>query len=303
MKLSRAVQEFLTDCRLKLTPASMAAYESDLTRLVALASPDSVLAFTPELIRAYFLGLSHQGRRLSTLYRKHSVLHEFGRWGVRKKLWVTSPMDEIPRPPKPEHLPRPFTPEEIGRVMRLELAPVESVIRALLYYTGLRVSPICELRIGDVSFDTIAYPNGVTFPGVIRTIGKGNKPLVTPMHPALKELLFAHVLQTTDLKGHSWLLRQVPRRRSTSEGRPYTRRLIEQMTHRWGERAQVPNCLPHRFRHTFATDLLRQGTDIRVIQALLNHADLATTAVYTKVVNAQTGAAVLRLPTKWDPPS
>ena len=300
MKLSRAVQEFLADCRMKLSPASMAAYESDLTRLVALASPDSVLGFTPELIRAYFLGLSHQGRRLSTLYRKHSVLHEFGRWGVRKKLWLASPMDEIPRPPKPEHLPRPFTPEEIGRLMRLELPPVESVVRGLLYYTGLRVSPICQLKIGDVSFDEIAYPNGVTFPGVIRTIGKGNKPLVTPMHPALKELLFAHVIQRTDLRGHTWLLRQSPKKQSKSEGRPYMRRLIEHMTHRWGERAEVPNCLPHRFRHTFATDLLRQGTDIRVIQTLLNHADLGTTAVYTKVVDAQTGAAVLRLPAHWN---
>jgi integrase len=184
--------------------------------------------------------------------------------------------------------------------MRLELQPVESVVRGLLYYTGLRVSPICQLKIGDVSFDEISYPNGVTFPGVIRTIGKGNKPLVTPMHPALKELLFAHVIQYTDLKGHSWLLRQTPRRRTSSEGRPYTRRLIEQMTHRWGKRAEVPDCLPHRFRHTFATDLLRQGTDIRVIQTLLNHADLGTTAVYTKVVDAQTGAAVLRLPTRWE---
>jgi integrase len=230
-----AVHEFLADCRMKLSPASMAAYESDLTRLVALASPDSVLGFTPDLIRAYFLGLSQQGRRrLSTLYRKHSVLHEFGRWGVRKKLWLASPMDEIPRPPKPEHLPRPFTPEEIGRLMRLELSPVESVVRGLLYYTGLRVSPICQLKIGDVSFDEIAYPNGVTFPGVIRTIGKGNKPLVTPMHPALKELLFGHVIQHTDLKGHPWLLRQTPRRRSTSEGRPFTRRLIEQMHRRLG---------------------------------------------------------------------
>jgi site-specific recombinase XerD len=121
-----------------------------------------------------------------------------------------------------------------------------------------------------------------------------------PMHPVLKELLFAHMIQRTDVRGHTWLLRQLPKKQSKSEGRPYTRRLIEHMTHRWGKLAEVPNCLPHRFRHTFATDLLRRGTDIRVIQTLLNHADLGTTAVYTKVVDAQTGAAVLRLPTRWE---
>lgn len=121
------------------------------------------------------------------------------------------------------------------------------------------------------------------------------------MHPALKELLFSYTLESTDMRGHTWLLRQAPRKRSKSVGRPYTRRLIERMTHRWGEHANVPDCVPHRFRHTFATDLLRQGTDIRVIQALLNHADLGTTQIYTKVVNAQLGEAVLRLPSVWKP--
>jgi integrase len=121
--------------------------------------------------------------------------------------------------------------------------------------------------------------------------GEGSKPLVTPMHPAFKELLFGFTLEHTDMKGQSPLLRQPRKKQSCSVGRPYTRRMIERLTHQWDERAQVPTCLPHRFRHTFATDLLR---------APLNHADLGTTAIYTKVVDAQTGEAVFRLPSTWN---
>ena len=73
MKLSRAIQEFLTEGRTYLSPATLAAYESDLGRVAALVSPDSVLGFTPDVIRAYFLGLSHQNRSMATLYRKHSA--------------------------------------------------------------------------------------------------------------------------------------------------------------------------------------------------------------------------------------
>jgi site-specific recombinase XerD len=299
MKLSRAIQEFLTEGRTYLSPATLAAYESDLGRVAALVSPDSVLGFTPDVIRAYFLGLSHQNRSMATLYRKHSALQEFSRWGVRKGLWLQNPMEDIQRPPKPQHLPRPFSPEEMRRLMQLELPPIERVIRALLYYTGLRVSPICALKVGDLSFDEVRYPNGVTFPGTIRTVGKGSKPLLTPMHPALKELLFGFTLEHTDMKGQSPLLRQPRKKQSRSVGRPYTRRMIERLTHDWGRRADIPSCLPHRFRHTFATDLLRQGTDIRVIQTLLGHADLGTTAIYTRVVDQQTGEAVFRLPSDW----
>ncbi len=114
MKLSRAIQEFLTEGRTYLSPATLAAYESDLGRVAALASPDSVLAFTSEMIRAYFLGLSHQNRSMATLYRKHSALNEFGRWGVRNGLWLKNPMDDIQRPPKPQHLPRPSRPRRCG---------------------------------------------------------------------------------------------------------------------------------------------------------------------------------------------
>jgi hypothetical protein len=62
------------------------------------------------------------------------------------------------------------------------------------------------------------------------------------MHPALKELLFGFTLEHTDMKGQSPLLRQPRKKQSRSVGRPYTRRMMERLTHQWGERAQVPNC-------------------------------------------------------------
>jgi integrase/recombinase XerD len=64
------------------------------------------------------------------------------------------------------------------------------------------------------------------------------------------------------------------------------------MTQRWGEAADVGNCIPHRFRHTFASDLLDRDADIRFIQALLGHSRLDTTEIYTKVTNRKLVHAV-----------
>jgi hypothetical protein len=90
---------------------------------------------------------------------------------------------------------------------------------------------------------------------------------MTPMAPPLRDLLHDYILGTTDLKGHTWLITQ-------HKGRKMNRRLVEKMRHRWGASANVPNCIPHRFRHTFATRLLEEGVDLRVIQVLMAHADI-----------------------------
>ena len=76
-------------------------------------------------------------------------------------------------------------------------------------------------------------------------------------------------------------------------GRPWTRKMIERRTRQWGVLGEVADCHPHRFRHSFATLLVEQGADIRLIQGLLDHEDLSTTAVYTKVSDARTAGAVL----------
>jgi integrase len=70
-------------------------------------------------------------------------------------------------------------------IMGLQLEPREQVIRALLYFTGLRVSPLCNLRVCDVSYGSVTIEDQV-FPGTLKATVKGNKPQVIPMHPELR---------------------------------------------------------------------------------------------------------------------
>lgn len=293
MTLSTATSRFLVDARARgLAPQTLAGYASDLRLLCGLAAitaRDSVLAFTPELVRAYLAELSAKNLAMATLHRRRSSIGEFARWGTRERLWPVNPMDGIPTVRRPRHLPRPFRPEERDRLLRLVLPAEERMLRALLYYTGLRVTPLCGIRLGDVSTQEIATPDGVAWPGSIRTVGKGSKTHVVPLHPALREEFISYTLARTSLDPRAFVLAQ-------KDGRAWTRKMAEHRTRAWGVAAQVNACVPHRFRHTFATALLEQGVDIRIVQLLLAHADLSTTAIYTQVSDARMLRAVLSLP-------
>src|SRR5437773_3035548 len=97
MKLSRAIQELPHERQATGSPAStIAAYGSDLHRLVGLAPADSVLHFSEDLVRQYFLWHSGRNASMATLARKHAALSEFGRWGARSRLWAANPLDLIP---------------------------------------------------------------------------------------------------------------------------------------------------------------------------------------------------------------
>lgn len=294
MKLSTAVDQYLTDCKLRgHTAETLQAYKSDLTLLVSLAqvkAADSVLAFTPELAREYFLILSAKGLGMATLHRRKASITGFAKWCFRRRLVATDPTLELPVIRKPKRIPRPFDRDQVTRLMALELPMLERVLRDLFYYTGLRVTPISRLREGDLSFSPMLFPNGLEVPGSIRAVSKGNKPSVKPMHPELWQSLREWYLAKGSLDPKAYIF-------ANRHGRPWDRGRMLEVTHRWGREAQVADCLPHRWRHTFATTLLEQGTDIRLIQALLDHEDLNSTMIYTKVADSKTGAAVLRLPT------
>ena len=271
MKLSKAVNDFLNSMRPSAAPDTIRAYESDLSLLVALArtqGQDSVFAFTAELANTYFLNQSKRGLAMITLHRYQTSLRAFARWGMSQRLWIRNPMDEVPMIRKPKRLPRPFKREERERLLALDLPLIEQVIRGVLYFTGLRVGPVSRIRLRDIEI----HPE--TGRGTIRTIGKGRKEHVVPIPRELGLLL------------QGYLEGQVPRLFlfQTRDGKAWDRRAIERIVRRWGERAEVPGCVPHRFRHTYATMLFERGGDPRKIQHLLAHADISTTMLYTEVV-------------------
>lgn len=295
MKLSTAVEQFLTDCQIrKLASQTITGYKSDLGLLVSVAqvdAADSVLAFTPALVRAYFLRLSGKGLSLGTLLRRRSCLSEFVKWGQRRRYWIDSPLVELPRMKKARTLPRPFTREELDALMGLALPLQERVLRGLLFYTGLRATPICQLRFSDCSFSAMTFDTGLQVPGSLRAVSKGGKASVKPMHPDLYALLQDYYLAILPADRHAFLF-------AHSSGRPWTRKSLARITRRWGAmtRPVVTPCVPHRFRHSFATELLEQGADIRLIQLLMDHDDISSTAIYTKVRDSRTAGAVMRLP-------
>lgn len=270
MRLSKVVEWWVSELKMSNTSrGTISVYESDLRRLVDLAKPHDVIqAFDSDLCLRFMTEARNAGCQRSTLHRKQSALSSFARWGLRKRLWLGNPMDEVPHVEKPKHLPRPFTSEERDRLLALELTPYERLIRGLLFFTGLRVSPICDIKIGDISL-AADQPQ-------IRCTVKGAQLQVVKLHPEIRELLLAYLATQPGVRPHDYLL-------ATARRRHPRREQIEAITQMWGINADVPDCKPHRFRHTFATGLLEAGVDIRVIRDALGHADVSSTMIYTKV--------------------
>lgn len=288
MRLSRALNEFLDHCRLDRSPETVRGYEGDLQILVGLAqgtATDSIQAFTSKLAAAYFTAQREKNMAPGTLHRRQTALNEFARWAVKRRYLTENPMDALPVFKRPRHLPRPFAKHERDALLALELGLQDRCVRGLLAFAALRVSECANLRVRDITFGAPA--DGVA--GLLRVLGKGRKERAVPMLPELDALLREYVTTVSRLIHPSEPL--FARR----NGRPWDRRLIERRTQEWGRQAGVPDCTPHRFRHSVATLLLERGVNIVFIQQILGHSDPGTTMIYTKVHQAQVIEAMMRL--------
>ena len=140
-----------------------------------------------------------------------------------------------------------------------------------MYATGLRVSEVAHLKLNDINFEA----------GFVRSTGKGNKERIVPVGKQAIEWMQRYIREARTLFARSDGLAEVF---VSTRGKPLSRKTIWRLIKKHARSAGIAkNIMPHALRHSFATHLLDNGGDLRVIQEMLGHADISTTQVYTHV--------------------
>jgi integrase/recombinase XerD len=264
-----------------LAQNSIEAYRRDLTDLAlwlerhrakALRTADN-LDF-----REYLQDLSRAGQSSKTVARRIAALRAFVKYLQIEGVDRTKEIELLERPKPPRDLPKVLTRGQLERLLSVPdvgdpMQDRDRAILELLYASGLRATEVCTLKVGNVNLTAQA----------VRVIGKGSKERIVPMGKPARDALERYLSGTRPKldKGLS-AGREVVFLSKT--GRALERVALWQIVKRNAERAGLAKELhPHVLRHCFASHLVEGGADLRVVQELLGHADIATTQIYTHV--------------------
>jgi integrase/recombinase XerD len=283
--LDAALDLFLVHVRVEkgLAPNTVEGYGHDLRRYLdhlAAAGVSDPARVTRRDIQDHLAGLVERGLSPRSQARALSAIRTFHRLLAAERLAPSDPADEIDSPRRERKLPQPLSPEECLAVLaapdpRTPAGRRDRAMLELLYATGLRVSELVGLTLNDVNLET----------RVLVARGKGNKERLVPVGAPAAEAVKAYLAGARErlLKG-----RRSPDLFVTPRGRRMTRHGFARLLDRHVRAAGIGRRVsPHKLRHAFATHLLAGGADLRAVQAMLGHADVATTQIYTHVDTTQ----------------
>lgn len=258
-----------------LSRNTVLSYGSDLEAFQAfLVRRERLLqAMQREDIVDYLGMLRENGYSASSIARFVSSIKAFSKFLLIEKIVTEDPTETLRTPKQWERLPKALDLPDVRKLVETVL-PTRMFLRdtamlELLYSSGLRVSEIVLIRMQDLNFEG----------GFLRVTGKGDKERVVPMNHRAADKIKQYVLE---LRPRLLKQRQSPYLFLTGRGAPMTRQRFWQSLKEFGTAAGV-KLSPHTLRHSFATHLLDGGADLRSVQKMLGHADIATTQIYTKV--------------------
>jgi integrase/recombinase XerD len=237
-----------------------------------------------EAVEAYVAGMTKRGLAPATARRRISALRQFYRFLLQENVRGDDPTSRLDAPKRGRALPKTLSPEEVERLIEAAETPRDRALMELLYGAGLRVSEL-------VSLPLRMAPK----PGQEHMVieGKGGKErLVALGRPALAALADHMAARAAMLpkaeaqreRAQRWLFPSA----SAADGK-LTRRRVGQILEQAAVKAGIDpaRVSPHVLRHAFATHLVEGGADLRTVQTLLGHADIATTQIYTHVAQGR----------------
>nr|WP_317638245.1 site-specific tyrosine recombinase XerD [Lactobacillus xylocopicola] len=280
--LVETVEDYLRYSQLErgLSNNTIAAYRQDLNTFLAFLKRERLTTWPTKAvdIDAFLAGLSDQNKATSSISRMISSLRKFYQWLVRQNMQKLNPMLEIDSPKKDHRLPVALSEEEVTRLLdqpeiSQKLGLRDRALLETLYATGIRVSELINLEFNDLHEDL----------RLVKVFGKGSKERLIPISDValswikqyqvlVRDPLLLKVGQNND---HIFL---------NNRGGSLTRQAVWQIIKRYCVQAGInKNVTPHTLRHTFATHLLENGADLRVVQEILGHSDISTTQIYTNL--------------------
>lgn len=267
------IDDFLSHLQVerRMSVHTLDAYRRDLTALAAWAAEQGMVevnGLSTEQLRAFVAAEHRRGLSPKSLQRRLSACRSYFNWLLRHGRIAASPAAALRAPKSPRKLPQVLDADEASRLVQVPTdVPLGLRDRALLelfYSSGLRLSELCGLRWRDLDLAG----------GLVTVLGKGNKQRRVPVGSHARKALQAW----RDERGADDAAFVFPGR---GDG-PLSQRAVQvRMKLLARQQGMFKNVHPHMLRHSFASHILESSGDLRGVQELLGHADIATTQIYT----------------------
>ncbi len=272
------VREFLAYIQVEkgLSANTLQSYARDIARLQAWAEQNRkpIEKLERKDLREWIACMSHEGLAPASISRTMSAARGFFRFLMLDNHIDKHPAEDIKTPQRSSPLPKFLSEEEMERLLlapdiTTDIGVRDRALLELMYAAGLRVSEACSLRVADLELDA----------ALIRCHGKGSKERMIPIGKSAVHWLqrYLAVRKQFGNEGKAELF--------LHRGRTMTRQTAWSIIKVHAMTAGVPDISPHTLRHSFGTHLMQHGADSRSVQALLGHADISTTEIYTHITD------------------
>lgn len=252
---------------------TVSAYINDLNKYEEFLKKN-ILESDAEDLEKYLKYIG--GMQSTTVAHKITAIKSYFNYNIKRGIVKSNPANKVSRPKLAKHLPEYLTEEEVSKLLDVEIkSPYDfrnKTILELLYSSGIRISELVNIK----------TPNYDSEECLIRIMGKGSKERIIPLGDYAINIMNDYMNNYRPLINKKFTDYIFINNRGDRISRQFIFKVIKKEALKKGIKKDIS---PHTLRHTFATHLLKNGADLRIIQELLGHENISTTQIYTHVTN------------------